>query len=83
MLFKYCTCGFKTGYGSATPPKFCSSCGQPFDASMTKIAPKVGKSTKRNRIIEADEDEEENDNFDLPEINKIAIELVVPESNGQ
>ena len=87
MLKIYCTeCGAPTEY-SLNKPKFCSSCGKPFDKNIVVNPvqlqkPTITKFEKIKKSISTDEDhyDEEDDNYyednaSVPNINKIDFEI--------
>lgn len=92
MLKIYCTeCGSPTTYTSAKP-KFCSSCGKPFDKlvvnkvlnqkpTITKIKPSVSKDF--NEDIEDDYDDNETDVNHVPDVSKIDYDIIDVKSRGE
>lgn len=92
MLKIYCTeCGSPTTYSSAKP-KFCSSCGKPFDKlvvnkvlnqkpTITKIKPSISRDL--NEDIEDDYDDNETDVNHVPDVSKIDYDIIDVKSRGE
>tara|TARA_R110002020_G_scaffold278249_2_gene493701 strand:+ start:1006 stop:1398 length:393 start_codon:yes stop_codon:yes gene_type:complete len=71
---QYCpTCGAGTEY-SLTKPKFCNSCGEAF-ASNTKLPVKRVFRTNPVNPIEMVQEEEPEEEFEAPNINKLQFDL--------
>lgn len=93
MLKIYCTeCGSPTNYTSSKP-KFCSSCGKPFDKlvlnkvlnqkqTITKIKPNLSKEMDEDNI-ENDYDENHADINYVPNISKIDCEIIDVKNQGE
>jgi ribosomal protein L37E len=91
MLKIYCTeCGSPTTYTSAKP-KFCSSCGKPFDKlvvnkvqnqkqTITKIRPSISKEIED---IEDDYEDSETEVNYVPEVSKIDCEIIDTKNQGE
>ena len=77
----YCsTCGSGTNY-TMTKPKFCSSCGGSFSA-LAKTPPKrVFKANPQNPIATVQEEVEEEE-FEMPNIDKLEIDINASRSFG-
>lgn len=85
MLKIYCTeCGSPTTYTSAKP-KFCSSCGKPFDKlvvnkvlnqkpTITKVRPSISRDLSED--IEDDYDDNETDVNYVPDVSKIDCDII-------
>ena len=62
----YCpTCGGGTNY-TAVKPKFCASCGEAFSA-LSK--------TPSKRVFKADPQKVEGEEFEMPNINKLDVDI--------
>lgn len=81
MLKIYCTqCGSPTAY-SLSKPKFCSSCGKPFNESFTKnvIATQKPNIQQKNTLprldIEDDYDDIGDEAHSVPNISRLNYEI--------
>ena len=72
------TCGAKIEYSSAKP-KFCSSCGEPMDSSISSTNKVMQRNTERQKIKEIGEDETDADQ--VPSIANLEYDIEVPQDN--
>ena len=70
----YCpTCGGATNY-SLDKPKFCASCGESFTIAGSTTPRRITKTQPRKVYVEP-EIEEEEEVFEIPQINKLQYNL--------
>jgi len=76
----YCsTCGSGTNY-TMTKPKFCSSCGGSFSALAKTLPKRVFKANPQNPAATIQEEVEEE--FEMPDIDKLEVEINAARSFG-
>lgn len=77
----YCpTCGGGTNY-TAVKPKFCASCGEAFSALNKTPAKRVFKADPKNPVATIRE-EVEREEFEMPTIDKLDIDINASRSFG-
>ncbi len=75
----YCpTCGGATNY-SLEKPKFCASCGESFTVSASTTPRRITKVRPEKAFVEIEEEQEEI--FEAPEINKLQYDLNSSDKN--
>jgi len=87
MLKIYCTeCGAGVEYLS-NKPKFCSSCGNPFDkkVALPVLKPKRTISKIEDEDVEEieDSDTEESESSSVPEIDNLEYDISIPQKSKE
>lgn len=89
MLKVYCQdCGSPTNY-SNTKPKFCSSCGKPFDKNIAVNRIELRKPTITKRVLKEEDYDDKNEIYDyedediasVPDINKLDFDITETKLN--
>jgi hypothetical protein len=82
MLSIYCSgCGYRDKY-EIRKPNFCSSCGQSYGVALANSVPKPVKENKRVVESNRDDEDEDNNDFIIPNIKKFKLEYI-PDDYGR